>query len=222
MKLTNKSPDELLWADLGKHAYYHWQHMKSHLTEAFNMLCEKTTERVFETMSQEQKDRIVKKYVHDCIRNKNHYGEVAQLLIDSGNQNIVEEIGVTPKDFTASITTKLFPSWMLNLETGEYEPPIPYPADGIDYNWNEVTKQWVEIEKWGDQDSLKESEKLTWNQERNKRLDLCSTCEYNKNNWCSECGCIIALKTAAPWMSCPVGKWNSMWSDDEKQKYHYK
>ena len=55
---------------------------------------------------------------------------------------------------------------------------------------------------------------------------ICSGCEYNERrigtNWCSECGCIIPVKTAAPWMSCPMKKWNSMWSDEQEQEYGIK
>jgi hypothetical protein len=45
----------------------------------------------------------------------------------------------------AFITPSPFPSWLLNLDTCEWEAPIPYPADGKRYYWNEETQQWVEI-----------------------------------------------------------------------------
>jgi hypothetical protein len=38
-----------------------------------------------------------------------------------------------------------FPSWILNLNTYLWEPPIPYPADGKFYTWNESSKSWVGV-----------------------------------------------------------------------------
>lgn len=35
-----------------------------------------------------------------------------------------------------------FPSWALNQNTLEWEPPIPMPTPGI-YIWNEQTRSWV-------------------------------------------------------------------------------
>jgi hypothetical protein len=45
----------------------------------------------------------------------------------------------------AFITPSPFPSWVLNLDTCEWEAPILYPTDGKNYYWNEDTQQWVEI-----------------------------------------------------------------------------
>ena len=33
-------------------------------------------------------------------------------------------------------------SWTLNLETYDWDPPIPYPTDGQPYDWNEETQTW--------------------------------------------------------------------------------
>ena len=38
-----------------------------------------------------------------------------------------------------------FPSWVFNEITCSFGPPIPYPNDGKNYNWDEETTQWVEI-----------------------------------------------------------------------------
>ena len=35
-----------------------------------------------------------------------------------------------------------FPSWVVNLETAKYEPPVAYPNDGSLYAWNEETLLW--------------------------------------------------------------------------------
>lgn len=42
----------------------------------------------------------------------------------------------------AFIAPKPFNSWILNEESCTWEPPVAYPNDGKDYNWNETTKQW--------------------------------------------------------------------------------
>lgn len=43
------------------------------------------------------------------------------------------------------INPKLYPSWILN-DDFEWEPPIPYPEDGLEYYWNEDNQQWILIE----------------------------------------------------------------------------
>jgi hypothetical protein len=45
----------------------------------------------------------------------------------------------------AFIAPKPYPSWLLNTNTCQWQPPIPYPTDGNLYNWNEETQQWVEF-----------------------------------------------------------------------------
>ena len=40
------------------------------------------------------------------------------------------------------------------------------------------------------------------------RWDLCSSCEFLKdNNSCSKCGCFMKVKHKLKMASCPVGKW---------------
>jgi hypothetical protein len=41
--------------------------------------------------------------------------------------------------------TQPFPSWVLNLELAQYEPPIAYPRDGKRYIWNEIEGQWNDL-----------------------------------------------------------------------------
>jgi len=38
-----------------------------------------------------------------------------------------------------------YASWVLNNITWTWESPIPYPADGKQYTWNEATISWVEV-----------------------------------------------------------------------------
>ena len=48
-------------------------------------------------------------------------------------------------DLDAFISPKPYPSWILNNNTAKWEAPTVYPADGKIYNWNELTKSWVEV-----------------------------------------------------------------------------
>jgi hypothetical protein len=45
----------------------------------------------------------------------------------------------------SSITPRMNPSFVWNNELQTWEPPIPYPADGKNYRWDEETISWVEI-----------------------------------------------------------------------------
>ncbi len=49
------------------------------------------------------------------------------------------------EELDAFITPKpiYFNSYILNIETGQWEPPIPYPAKK--YIWNEDILNWVEV-----------------------------------------------------------------------------
>jgi hypothetical protein len=44
----------------------------------------------------------------------------------------------------AFVPPKPFSNWLLNTDTCDWEAPIPYPADGKVYRWNEETQSWVE------------------------------------------------------------------------------
>jgi hypothetical protein len=46
--------------------------------------------------------------------------------------------------FIEPIIDETYNSWVLNTDKGIYEPPIPYPDDGLFYNWDEDTESWVE------------------------------------------------------------------------------
>jgi len=43
----------------------------------------------------------------------------------------------------AFIAPQTFPSWTLNEDTCQWEPPIAYPTDGPIYHWDEATTSWV-------------------------------------------------------------------------------
>ena len=40
-----------------------------------------------------------------------------------------------------------------------------------------------------------------------KRKQICETCEHNKFNFCTKCGCIIPLKVKFKVSVCPINKW---------------
>jgi hypothetical protein len=44
----------------------------------------------------------------------------------------------------AFIAPQPFDSWVLNEETAAWEAPVPYPADGLNYYWNDASLSWVE------------------------------------------------------------------------------
>ena len=46
----------------------------------------------------------------------------------------------------AFIEPQPFASWTLNETTCQWEAPTSYPDDGEDYEWNESTTAWVDID----------------------------------------------------------------------------
>ncbi len=42
----------------------------------------------------------------------------------------------------AFIPPKPFDSWILNEDTCCWDPPVPYPNDGLQYYWNESADNW--------------------------------------------------------------------------------
>ena len=43
----------------------------------------------------------------------------------------------------AFIPPQEYPSWRLNLETCQWEPPVPRPSDGGAYYWDEEGQVWL-------------------------------------------------------------------------------
>jgi hypothetical protein len=48
-------------------------------------------------------------------------------------------------ELDAFISPKPYPSWLLNTNTCQWQPPIPYPNDGNKYIWDEATQSWVQV-----------------------------------------------------------------------------
>lgn len=46
----------------------------------------------------------------------------------------------------AFIPPKEFNSWLLNEDTCQWDPPIPYPDDGNKYIWDENITNWTRID----------------------------------------------------------------------------
>lgn len=46
----------------------------------------------------------------------------------------------------AFIPPKPYPSWLLNEDTCQWEPPTPYPTDDLIYTWDESVLKWVETQ----------------------------------------------------------------------------
>jgi len=43
----------------------------------------------------------------------------------------------------AFIPPKPYNSWILDEQTGQWQAPVPYPADGESYAWDEDTQSWI-------------------------------------------------------------------------------
>ena len=55
-------------------------------------------------------------------------------------------IGFTyDQNLDAFIPEKPYPSWLLNTNTCQWNPPVPYPNDGNLYIWDEATQSWVPV-----------------------------------------------------------------------------
>lgn len=46
----------------------------------------------------------------------------------------------------AFIPPQPFPSWVLNVQTCQWEAPVPMPTDGM-YYWDEQTLSWVKVQE---------------------------------------------------------------------------
>lgn len=57
-------------------------------------------------------------------------------------------IGYTyDKDWDAFRPPQPFPSWKLDYETFQWEPPIPMPplVEGFRWRWGEINQEWVKV-----------------------------------------------------------------------------
>ena len=113
--------DKLKWTDLGNHAYHHWLHERGFVSE-FNELCYKSADIILDRLSDQEKIMILRDKICRDLQGNNHYGQIATMLIDMGHEKLVDEVGLKPSNFTGSPELKNFTE--IDLNTGEYEPPI--------------------------------------------------------------------------------------------------
>lgn len=43
----------------------------------------------------------------------------------------------------AFIPPQPYQSWLIDIDTCLWNPPVPYPDDGQTYTWDETTKSWI-------------------------------------------------------------------------------
>ena len=74
------------------------------------------------------------------------YANWKQTSLEADFRKNYAGIGFTyDQNLDAFIPEKLYPSWLLNTETCQWQAPVPYPNDGKLYSWNEATQSWIEI-----------------------------------------------------------------------------
>lgn len=82
---------------------------------------------------------------------KNLLGSTTNWIQTSYNKNFRKRFaGIGSKyisDKDIFTTASPFPSWTYNVETDEWEPPVPKPVDGENYTWqwNEETQTWSPV-----------------------------------------------------------------------------
>ena len=59
-------------------------------------------------------------------------------------KNYAQIGGTYDAERDAFIPKKKYDSWVLNEDTCVYDPPVAYPSDGKNYEWDETINNWVE------------------------------------------------------------------------------
>lgn len=57
---------------------------------------------------------------------------------------------------------------------------------------------------------------LAGTEAQEKRLELCTVCEFRNEERCGYCGCNLQLKTSWPRESCPKGRWHALESSTDR------
>lgn len=50
-----------------------------------------------------------------------------------------------PRPSGAFIPPKPFPDWLLDTNTYQWVPPVPYPQDGNVYRWDQDAESWIMV-----------------------------------------------------------------------------
>jgi hypothetical protein len=63
-----------------------------------------------------------------------------------------------------------------------------------------------DVKPW---DMLNPNEKRSDEEEFERRMDICRSCEFFRvrTETCRKCGCFMKLKTKLERANCPIGKW---------------
>ena len=63
----------------------------------------------------------------------------------TGVLKVLSEVEFNADKETEHQARKPYPSWIGDLTTMSWQPPVPYPQDGKYYRWDEPTINWVEV-----------------------------------------------------------------------------
>ena len=105
-RIPKEDIHKIKWTDLGDHAYHHWLHERGFSPE-FDNLCYKSADVILESLSEDEKNMILRDKIKNDLRDNNHYGQIATMLIDMGHEKIVDEVGLKPSSFTGNPSLKL-------------------------------------------------------------------------------------------------------------------
>ena len=60
---------------------------------------------------------------------------------------------------------------------------------------------------------------IVTDEQKEARLAICKSCEhYTKVYICSECGCVMPLKTTFKASFCPLDKWGAITDEDKPEE----
>lgn len=83
---------------------------------------------------------------YNAVGGKKRNPETLEITDEPGFRKNYASIGSTYDEARdAFIPPKLFNSWVLNEDTCAWQPPIPYPEDGLVYSWNESILNWEPV-----------------------------------------------------------------------------
>ena len=80
----------------------------------------------------------------DFLTDLHHHPSWKQTSYNANFRKNYAGIGFTyDENRDAFIPPKPWASWVLNETTCQWEPPIPYPTDGLKYGWFEANQEWI-------------------------------------------------------------------------------
>ena len=95
---------------------------------------------------------IWKKTSYNTHNGKHYYSNESGEKVESDDQSKAFRKNYAGLGYTydatrdAFIPPKPYNSWILNETTCDWDPPVPEPDDGKDYDWDENSNSWVEID----------------------------------------------------------------------------